>query len=297
MFGASVRWLSRQLWFYAAIYALIVVLFAAAFTPMSAQFYHSTVAFEPTTRAFKKRVQEKLERDIKRNISPDSQQVAVGQWKIVTVWVSDIELRDEWLVARTYVYGMSLSPSPGRFEASFNLRISTLGSINTPIYKPGRDEEGHIIVTTGHPIYYVRKADLTNLEVHTDIIRELPIEVSQILPCRSYPVGVSPLCIEAAQDLDKDIEDLIHLLRGQPEPGEGAFWRMLYFSVCTITTLGFGDIVPVTPLARGLVTFEAFLGPLLLGVFLAAVALRLAPGSRSPTGESPSSAPVHTDKQ
>jgi Ion channel len=44
----------------------------------------------------------------------------------------------------------------------------------------------------------------------------------------------------------------------------------LYFSTATLTTLGFGDIVPITSLARSLVAIEALLGILLLGVFLAA---------------------------
>jgi voltage-gated potassium channel len=52
---------------------------------------------------------------------------------------------------------------------------------------------------------------------------------------------------------------------------------MLYFSVVTITTLSFGDIIPLTYLARSLVTLEAFLGPLLLAFFLSAIGLRLAP--------------------
>ena len=35
---------------------------------------------------------------------------------------------------------------------------------------------------------------------------------------------------------------------------------MLYFSFTTLTTTGYGDIVPVDPLARSLASFEAVLG-------------------------------------
>jgi voltage-gated potassium channel Kch len=38
-----------------------------------------------------------------------------------------------------------------------------------------------------------------------------------------------------------------------------------YFSATTITTVGFGDIIPVTPLARALVGIEAVLGLVLAG--------------------------------
>jgi hypothetical protein len=46
------------------------------------------------------------------------------------------------------------------------------------------------------------------------------------------------------------------------------FQRMLYFSAVTITTLGFGDIVPITTAARRLVTCEAVFGVVMIGLFL-----------------------------
>lgn len=46
------------------------------------------------------------------------------------------------------------------------------------------------------------------------------------------------------------------------------FLNFLYFSVTTITTLGFGDIVPVSLLGRLLVCFEVIIGTIILGLFL-----------------------------
>ena len=43
----------------------------------------------------------------------------------------------------------------------------------------------------------------------------------------------------------------------------------LYFSVVSLTTLGFGDITPVTPIARSLVMAEAFIGQLYPAVLIA----------------------------
>lgn len=51
----------------------------------------------------------------------------------------------------------------------------------------------------------------------------------------------------------------------------------IYFSFVTLATLGYGDITPVTPLARGLATFEAVFGQLYLAVMVARiVSLRIA---------------------
>jgi len=43
----------------------------------------------------------------------------------------------------------------------------------------------------------------------------------------------------------------------------------IYFSFITLATLGYGDIVPLTPTARGLATFEALVGQFYLAVLVA----------------------------
>ncbi len=53
---------------------------------------------------------------------------------------------------------------------------------------------------------------------------------------------------------------------------EGNFWRMFYLSAVTITTVGYGDIVPVTTATRLLVSLEAILGIVLIGLFLNSLA-------------------------
>jgi hypothetical protein len=51
--------------------------------------------------------------------------------------------------------------------------------------------------------------------------------------------------------------------------------RSLYLSAVTITTLGFGDVVPVTAGARFLVGTEALGGVIAAGLFLNAIANRV----------------------
>lgn len=53
---------------------------------------------------------------------------------------------------------------------------------------------------------------------------------------------------------------------------EDSYWRMLYFSGVTITTLGYGDIVPITTRSRLFVSLEAILGIITVGLFLNALA-------------------------
>ena len=44
---------------------------------------------------------------------------------------------------------------------------------------------------------------------------------------------------------------------------------MLYLSFVTLTTLGYGDITPVSQTARMLTTLEAIVGQLFIAIFIA----------------------------
>ncbi len=54
-----------------------------------------------------------------------------------------------------------------------------------------------------------------------------------------------------------------------PELGHGGEYVFIYFSFTTLTTLGFGDIVPVASFARTLAWMEAAIGQLYLAILIA----------------------------
>ena len=54
-----------------------------------------------------------------------------------------------------------------------------------------------------------------------------------------------------------------------PHDAPGLRRALLYFSYVTQTTMGYGDITPVTPLARSLATVQAITGQLYLAVLVA----------------------------
>jgi hypothetical protein len=53
------------------------------------------------------------------------------------------------------------------------------------------------------------------------------------------------------------------------------FGDSLYFSVVTITTLGYGDFYPISPMGKTIAAFEALLGVILIGLFLLSVSNQL----------------------
>jgi len=58
-------------------------------------------------------------------------------------------------------------------------------------------------------------------------------------------------------------------LKGVPEGGKGAFSALLYFSITTLTTSGYGDILPVHPFVRSLANLESLIGQLYPATLLA----------------------------
>ena len=62
--------------------------------------------------------------------------------------------------------------------------------------------------------------------------------------------------------------------------------ELSYFSFVTLTTLGYGDIVPTTPAARTAATAQAVVGQLYVAVFVARLVARIGHGGSVPDGQS-----------
>ena len=60
-------------------------------------------------------------------------------------------------------------------------------------------------------------------------------------------------------------------LQGDPSQASGNWWRMFYFSSTTLTTLGLGDITPVSSQARFWVWAEAVSGLIVIGLFVSSI--------------------------
>lgn len=61
---------------------------------------------------------------------------------------------------------------------------------------------------------------------------------------------------------------LVDFSKGEMNAEEGDF---LYYSMITLTTTGYGEILPITPTARLLAAFQSVTGTLYLAVFIAAL--------------------------
>jgi hypothetical protein len=77
--------------------------------------------------------------------------------------------------------------------------------------------------------------------------------------------------LRLSPELRQRVDNYTQAERGFPHSATGTFSRMLYLSWITITTVGYGDIVPMSTRARMLVGVEATFGIILLGLLVNSV--------------------------
>lgn len=80
--------------------------------------------------------------------------------------------------------------------------------------------------------------------------------------------------------LQKQVKQCIGEAKGKTSEFGDTFWRMLYFSIVTIATLGYGDITPISGAARFMSGLEVVLGLTLAGLFINALFNQLSNGKR-----------------
>jgi hypothetical protein len=102
------------------------------------------------------------------------------------------------------------------------------------------------------------------------------VQLPMLFPCGKYMSGKT--CLRVTYDEFFSLQSLRSTAAGSPTALQSSYLRMLYFSAVTMSTLGYGDIVPVTSRSRAVVTIEVILGPLFFGLFLNSLAKeRVAP--------------------
>lgn len=110
-------------------------------------------------------------------------------------------------------------------------------------------------------------------------IRNIPLNENGKMASFFWPVACTE-CLDCGKvilpdSLNKKAINYFNALKGFPAYSSGSFWRMFYLSAVTITTVGYGDIVPITTKARIIVSIEAIWGIVLIGIFLNSLANKI----------------------
>lgn len=250
-------------WFM-AFYAAVLALFAFAFYGQPAHsFYAPYARFEPGAYADGMRVGDDITRALGRPrrypysemgsswiIDPLSIQVG----EIVQSAPEQLEFDISFLAYESPAQGASHAQSFEKFRVIVTRRAAL-------VMLSKRDE--HYV----HPVEVAGRGSVSTSPSLAELLR-LPASV------------VATPALGPAIDLDRDGESDLNAflvgLSGEPTTISGHLGRMFYLSATTITTTGFGDIVPLSGFARFLCGAEAVLGWLIAGLFLNAAAWRAA---------------------
>jgi hypothetical protein len=99
-------------------------------------------------------------------------------------------------------------------------------------------------------------------------VSQAPTNPAILLTYSNIPVLNNVGLLKLNKSEYSKIKALFDSNNGLPTYMPNNYLRLLYLSATTITTLGYGDIVPITNSARVLTALEAILGVVIAGFFV-----------------------------
>lgn len=237
-----------------ALYVALIPLFAAYYDLRASEFFHSTARYEADILLDGAQVRQDLEKAVQDQFIKANG----GTTKRSGDWVIDIRefrvngahFNDGRLHLKTYM----------RFKGTRNNSETAGPKIFDISIRPDL-----IVGLRGDPDQHVLKFPQSQRE------DSWPVPDQEIFPNPSNSLARSGTLI-ISPDLQSRITNLHNSFRGFPALSSGAYQRMLYFSAVTQTTLGYGDVVPISDRTRLAVALQAVLGIIMIGLFLNSLA-------------------------
>lgn len=249
---------------YAVVYLLVIPIFAGIFWLLPQNFYHSTVQYEASLQIDAERILRRLAKEIVETFK--NHHGALGAE------------RDGWQIDITAIHLYDFEPLKDANRFKMSLRFN-----GTKGEQKGVEQGMTLIIKLQNDKYYSTQNPKTGEWNYyrtptIENIHVLPVSPKLIFPYRAVwdgdPVGEAqrPILLPISDVLETEMKSFNRTSKGFPSKSSGTYARMFYFSAVTITTLGYGDIVPITNLARLLVAIESILGIVLIGLFLNSLA-------------------------
>lgn len=221
-------------------------------------FYAPYAKYEPAAQEDLKQTVLILDTALHRTMQQSTRKIEIPAWDFVDFRVSNAAVRDSGGIRLTLLF---------RFEQLQPHNASRQTAIRANIPGNGQVRIGSL---PGPFTFY----------------RAMYIEPDEELALRdefyrgAYSYLTLPTSIDKGRtfSLTSEENDQLNALfvgiAGDPVTISKSFWRMTYFSAITITTTGFGDIVPLTPWARFMAAIEAVFGIVIAGFFINAAMKR-----------------------
>jgi hypothetical protein len=256
---------SRSPKFYLLCYLAVVFIFALCFWLIRDQFYHPYARYEGAMYAEEQNLRVSLTSALRDAAQGRPLQIEGTSIVADSIRVGKIDAEEDHLVIHV---GMTFMAGPPDWHCE--LYTHTVMKLPPVAVKEQRPDGSQALM----------------------IFPQLPDPlVTLFIPKSAGDVGASPTQVSILPVFmriyvsEGDLERLRGYTAGRagfPSRVPNSFGRLLYLSVVTITTLGYGDVVPLSDLARGLCGLEATIGIILLGLFISILTTRKA-GHQGPS--------------
>ncbi|MBU3130285.1 potassium channel family protein [Clostridium tagluense] len=248
------------------IYIFIILIFATIYSVMSNQFYHTTVRYEPTMREEENKLKNEISNDIKINFKFNNKGDSTF-----------LDSNKRWLFNINSLEVYNVEENNG-LSIKINMLVTDTASQNNK----GSTSTfiSHLVLidlNLTNDIFQSKYSILRNGNVnknHNFDIEDMKyINYDSIFNIKGLNNSNNTVGIKISSSLNNEINDFVNESNGFRSKIQGIIFKMIYLSLVTITTLGFGDIVPITDLARLLVGIEAFLGVFIMGLFINSISV------------------------
>ncbi len=234
------------------MYVLAIFIFAQIYYKLPGEFYHGTTKYEPSLKDDAAQIRDHLRQEIVAEFLKKNGTVLIQS----EGWKGDI--------SKTEMAYFKVDDA----TISFRLRLTLLRNdemqARTSLTASWPVEERLIVGLPPNETYLVPLSFSEN--------KVFPNKAKVVYPYDGDGVGTVPtdtVMFPLSRPLYGDITGFWNAYnKGQPAHVSGYYARILYLSAMTITTVGYGDIVPITPRARLYVALEAILGIILIGLFV-----------------------------
>lgn len=245
-------------WVYGGFYLLLVFVFAVVYSCFPQDFYHSTVKYEQSTQKHRIDLEARIAERFAINAvrSCEEKSLVLPEWTLCGNKPS-IQIG---IINHNLMY-FKLSSVLSSVEGPSIAQVLIEADCTMDAYS-GVSLGGLPVTIKG--IKVLDRGYLSDEETDA-VLREL---FDRSLQGNNY-------AMDLPNELCGDIKGYAESQRGFPTRVKGGLSRMFYFSVITQTTLGYGDIVPISDRARTLVGAQSILGIILVGLFLNSLAHRL----------------------
>jgi len=247
---------------YLGIYVLLIPLFAAIYWLAPGQnFYAPYAKLEPSALSDAAKVAINIQRSLERS------------------YRSQVQPNEGWHVAGSDI-GIDRVDADDTGALTFTVSFFATKLVAGKIVQSVGGPQLRVRISEQRIVTRLEQPEICHLVSELSGDREASVfafDSRMLFQATEPAIQAKVICWGGAEELA--FQHLLSGWSGNPSELAGSGWRMLYFSAITITTVGFGDIVPLTGFARLLAGIEAVLGWILAGLFLNAIAFRASRGA------------------